>query len=267
MTYAGLHQIDLPASAGEDGWQPYPQFQTATRSVSDMECHYSVLDPGCSPHPPHSHCEEELLIILDGSAEILIARDPDDRSPSIVPLSIGQFSYYEAWRHHTIRNVSDRPVTYLMFKWHNRTRRTALRRLLDFFSRKRPTLLSGTFDARPFTEDQATADFSAVRIFEGRTRWLKRLHCHLTRLKSGAGYAPHADDYDVAIVLLAGSIEIGGGTLRHRGIAYCGAGEMHGMHNPGPETAIYLVFEFRASGRDRKQRALALDQQGFTSSR
>ena len=260
MTYAGVRQIDLPrAEAEEGGWRPYPQFQAETRSVSKIECHYSVLSPGFSPHPPHSHCEEELLIVLDGSAEILIARDPDDRSPSIVPLSIGQFSYYEAWKHHTIRNVSDRPVTYLMFKWHNRMRRTALRRLLDFFSRKRPTLLSGTFDAGPLTGDQAAADFSAMRLFEGRTRWLKRLHCHLTRLKPGAGYAPHSDDYDVAIVLLAGSIEIGGETLRHRGVAYYGAGEMHGMHNPGAETATYLVFEFQAARRDGKQRTLAVD--------
>lgn len=257
MTYAGLRQIDLPAAeAAESGWQPYPQFKATTRSLSSIHCHYSVLSPGFSPHPPHAHSEEELLIVLDGSAEILMATDPDDKSPVVKPLSVGQFSYYEAWKHHTIRNVSDRPVTYLMFKWHNRRRRTALRRFLDFFSRKRPTLKSGTFDAGLSSGDQP-ADFSTVRVFEGRTRWLRRLHCHLTRLKPGAGYDPHADGYDVAIVLLAGSIEIGGETLRHRGVAYYSAGEMHGMHNPGQETATYLVFEFEAFRRNKKQIARA----------
>ena len=71
---------------------------------------------GC-PHPPHSHIEEELLIVLDGEANIEIAASPDDASPRVEMLTPGQFSYYPAWQHHTIRNRSTRPVTYMMFKW------------------------------------------------------------------------------------------------------------------------------------------------------
>ena len=31
------------------------------------------LSPGHSPHPPHTHVEEEILIVLQGEADILIA--------------------------------------------------------------------------------------------------------------------------------------------------------------------------------------------------
>ena len=39
-----------------------------------------------------------------------------------------------------------------------------------------------------------------------------------------------------------------------RGIVFFPAGELHGMHNPGLETAHYLVFEFHAPGRSEGTR-------------
>jgi hypothetical protein len=48
-----------------------------------MSCHASVLVGGHSPHPPHTHREEELLIPLHGEAEIVIATSPTDPSPRV----------------------------------------------------------------------------------------------------------------------------------------------------------------------------------------
>ena len=61
--------------AGEK-WRPYPLFSGQTRTHDDMACHYSLLSPGHSPHPPHTHVEEEILIVLQGEADILIADGP-----------------------------------------------------------------------------------------------------------------------------------------------------------------------------------------------
>ena len=61
--------------AGEK-WRPYPLFSGQTRMHDDMACHYSLLSPGHSPHPPHTHVEEEILIVLKGEADILIADGP-----------------------------------------------------------------------------------------------------------------------------------------------------------------------------------------------
>jgi mannose-6-phosphate isomerase-like protein (cupin superfamily) len=210
-----------------------------------MACHHSVLAPGHSPHAPHAHEEEELLMVLEGEAEIIIAGSPSDPVPRVVPMSPGQLVYHRAWQHHTLRNVSGRPVTYLMFKWSDAGRRNRIHRLIGrWLPSSRRQLPTGTFDLRGESGTDNEGGFAQVFAFEGPTHWLGRLQCHLTRLQPGAGYEAHADGYDVAVVLLAGSIEIGEVVLRNRGVAYFAAAEMHGMHNPGSQTATYIVFEF-----------------------
>ena len=73
---------DLGPSLAEDpatAWRPYPQFAGATPNVTAMGCHVSVLSPGHSPHPPHTHLEEELLVVLDGEAEVTSPEGPVPR--------------------------------------------------------------------------------------------------------------------------------------------------------------------------------------------
>ena len=44
-------------------------------------------------------------------------------------------------------------------------------------------------------------------ILNGPTAYLSRLQSHITTLQQGAGYQPHSDAYDVAILLLRGTVE------------------------------------------------------------
>jgi mannose-6-phosphate isomerase-like protein (cupin superfamily) len=227
------------------GWRPYQQFLDATASVSSMSCHYSQLSAGHTPHTPHAHVEDELLIILDGEAQLLVAGSPSDPNPQIEPMSVGQFVYYPAWQHHTIRNNSNRTVTYLMFKWSNLTSQE--RNYDQNSSRVLPNesvLKTGFFDIRGELNGVHGGGFSTVVVFEGRTGTLEKLHCHLTKLGPGAGYPAHDDPYDVAIVLLDGRITTNGQSIAKSGIAYFGAGTPHDMDNPGSSPATYLVFEF-----------------------
>jgi quercetin dioxygenase-like cupin family protein len=197
-----------------------------------MTCHVSVLSPGHCPHPPHSHIEEELLIILDGEGSIEIAANRDDASPRVEMLIPGQFSYYPAWQHHTIRNRSTRPVTYMMFKW------------TGTMPGRIGGLPAGIFDYRSQLAAEDARAFAPSTLLNSPTGWLNRLHCHVTRLKPGIGYAPHIDNYDVAIVMLAGKVETIGQVLQPCDVVFYGAGEMHGMKSLSSETSKYLVFEF-----------------------
>ena len=85
--------------------------------LGEIACHVSVLSAGCTPHAPHKHVEEEVLLILDGGAELVIPSGPDDSAPRIEPVQPGSFVYYPAFQLHTLRNPTQSPVTYLMFKW------------------------------------------------------------------------------------------------------------------------------------------------------
>jgi mannose-6-phosphate isomerase-like protein (cupin superfamily) len=215
------------------GWRRYPLFRGSTAALDSMSCHAAVLSPGYSPHPPHAHDDEELLMILDGEADLLIADKPEYDGASPVRVKAGDFSYYPTGQHHTIRNSSDAPVTYMMFRWHGTPQMTPEARL-------QPTL----FRAPPPVVKPTGRTFGIRTVFSAPTRWLRKLHCHVSRLEVGAGYAAHADPYDVAMLIRSGKVRTLGQDVGPGDLIYCSAGEMHGMRNIGNEPAHYIVFEF-----------------------
>ena len=44
---------------------------TPTATLENLEIHITTLKPGMSPHPPHKHPNEELIIIRQGTVETL----------------------------------------------------------------------------------------------------------------------------------------------------------------------------------------------------
>ena len=230
-----VYHLALPlAHDPERGWKPYHMFNGATPIVEELSCHASVLSPGHVPHAPHSHEEEELLIALQGEAELIISDGPSIDHARTEKLSPGSFIYYPRSQHHTIRNSGASPITYLMFKW----RGAAL-------NGERP---AGTriFHYRAGAQDNSKS-FHARPIVEQTTAYLDKLHAHLTTMQPGAGYAPHIDAHDVAIVVLSGQVETLGQIVKPHGVIFYAAGQPHGLRNIGAEPAEYLVFEFHAA--------------------
>jgi quercetin dioxygenase-like cupin family protein len=45
-------------------------FSGITTRGQELSIHLSNLAPGLSPHPPHQHLNEELLVILDGTIDV-----------------------------------------------------------------------------------------------------------------------------------------------------------------------------------------------------
>jgi quercetin dioxygenase-like cupin family protein len=68
------------------------------------------LKAGQSPHPPHTHPEEEVLIITDGQAEISIAG-------SVTKVGPGDVMYVGSNHLHGIVNKSSAPMTFYYIKW------------------------------------------------------------------------------------------------------------------------------------------------------
>jgi len=235
MVATMIHRFTLPFWTSGEPWTRFPAFRGPTRTVSAMGCHASVLAAGQTPHPPHAHREEELLVPLYGAVEAVIAKAPDDPAPRVERLEPGSFIYYPAWQHHTVRNPEREPSGYLMFKWYGPE--AAGRDLLE----------TGVFHHR-LEPPPGAKPFWTSRLLQGPTRYLGKLRSHLTVLQPGAGYDPHVDAYDVAIVLLEGAVETLGERVDPLGVIYYGAGEAHGMRNIGSTPARYLVFEFHGPG-------------------
>ncbi|HXM95834.1 MAG TPA: cupin domain-containing protein [Candidatus Dormibacteraeota bacterium] len=237
-----VYPLHTPLPPDKDkGWKPYPIFSGCTGDMRSLSCHTSVLTHGHCPHPPHTHKEEELLLLLAGEVDLIL---PDVQTPKgdhRKRLRVGQFVYYPAHFLHTLKTVSVNPANYLMFKWYT-----------DETESDSP-LAFGHFNVFDHLENSEVQDgFRPRLVFEGPTAYLRKLHCHASTLAPGAGYEPHFDAYDVAIIVLEGEIETLGERLGPYSVIFYPAGEPHGMRNPGEAMAKYVVFEFHGS-----QKALA----------
>ena len=222
--------VQPKAPAGQ--FDSLPHLRGRTPILAELEAHSSVLAPGASPHALHTHREEEILVVIDGEAELMVADDHEGTNLRRERMGPGDFAYYPAFQPHTLVNSGSTPVLYSMFKWWNAKRPTSAALPLSFF--RASEALAAVAD--PERRNQGA-------LFEARTRWLRRLHCHVSIAAPGVGYAEHADRYDVAIVLISGVIETLGETVAAPALLYHPAGQLHGMRSVGPEAARYLVFE------------------------
>lgn len=247
-----IKSLNLPLEEDTTtGWRPYPIFRGPTACLKDLSCHVSVLSPDKSPHPPHAHDEEELLVVLTGEAElVLVDSAQTERIEKVWP---GKFAYYPAGQLHTLRNASREPVTYLMFKWTS-----------EYSGASGPPLSSTIFEYNLNGSDRGEthsvgttlpegtngkkgSGFSPKPIFEGPTRYLHKLQAHFTTIQAGHGYPPHVDAYDVAILTMTGTIETLSTRVEPGSVVFYSAGEPHDMKNIGAGPATYLVFEFHGA--------------------
>lgn len=230
-----IKQVELPLEEHrEEGRQSCQLGGGITPTVDRMNCHMSILSAGVMPHEPHSHLDEELLIMLSGEADLVMVPERITGKQERYRLEAGSLVFYPAFFTHTIHNRGSEPATYLMFKWHAAVPSRADSQA-GVYQYAFPELSVDNRHEKPW-ESRKVLDFP--------TRHLKRLHCHVSLLQPGAGYDPHRDRYDVAILLLQGTVETLGRKVEPFSLIYYSAGEVHGMRNIGNSPACYLVFEF-----------------------
>jgi quercetin dioxygenase-like cupin family protein len=46
-------------------------FSTPTATLEHLSVHVTTLNPGMAPHPPHKHPNEEVIILHQGTLEVL----------------------------------------------------------------------------------------------------------------------------------------------------------------------------------------------------
>jgi quercetin dioxygenase-like cupin family protein len=232
-------RIPLPP-AETNGWKPCPIFNGITPGIQNLSCHASVLNKDYSPHLPHTHEEEEILLLLWGEVDLVL---PDRKEPNVnqrIRLKPGEFVYYPAHFAHTLQTTSETSANYLMFKWRgDRTKNESPLAFVHF----------NLFDS--INASEIKDGFCPRLLFEGLTVYLRKLHSHTSTLAPGAGYDRHIDDYDVAIIVLEGEVETLGKRVGPHSVIFYRAGEPHGMRNLGESIAKYVVFEFHGSHKKR----------------
>ena len=85
-------------------------FEGATEQVKSMTAGSLRLKAGMSPHPPHTHPEEEFMVITEGAADISV----DGKVTKVGP---GSMMYCAAGKLHGIKNTGTKPVLFYYYKW------------------------------------------------------------------------------------------------------------------------------------------------------
>ena len=87
-------------------------FQAPTATLDELECHVTTLNPGETPHPPHQHPDEEVIIVKEGTVESLV-------NGQLKRVGPGSVIFQAANQLHSIRNVGTTPATYHVIKWNS----------------------------------------------------------------------------------------------------------------------------------------------------
>jgi XRE family transcriptional regulator, regulator of sulfur utilization len=85
-------------------------FVDQTATLDRLSCHATTVNAGQASHPPHKHVEEELIIIKEGTFEVMQNGTTTEAGP-------GSVIFEASNEMHGLRNVGDTPGTYFVVKF------------------------------------------------------------------------------------------------------------------------------------------------------
>jgi quercetin dioxygenase-like cupin family protein len=232
--------LSFPLQLDSENYHRYGIFLGPTPNLGMLDCHYSVLAEGQTPHPPHVHDEEEIIVPLVGEVDIIRAATAGWTESRDQRIGFGRLVYHPSRLPHTIRAVGPGPSGYLVLRW---SAPAGERIPADAVS-------AASFDLSEALakEPAETEGSSRTLIFEGPTRLLRRLHAHVSFARPGKGSQPHQDSHDVAVIVLKGAVETTSGRVEAPGIIFHPAGTTHFIRSVGEKPARYLAIEFLKRG-------------------
>ena len=86
-------------------------FRAPTTTLDELECHITTLGVGARSHPPHTHPNDEVLIVREGNVEVFFAGAWHPAGPGSVVLLTGMDP-------HGLRNAGSTAATYTVLAWH-----------------------------------------------------------------------------------------------------------------------------------------------------
>jgi XRE family transcriptional regulator, regulator of sulfur utilization len=85
-------------------------FREPTATLRELESHVTTLNGGKSPHPPHTHPNEELILLKEGALEAYV-------NGTWMPASTGSIIFFASNQPHSVRNPGSEPATYFVVNW------------------------------------------------------------------------------------------------------------------------------------------------------
>ena len=81
-----------------------------TRTLDELEMHITTLNPRTTSHPPHTHPNEEMVIVREGTLQAHV-------NGKEVVVGPGSVLFYASMQPHGVKNIGDTPATYFVINW------------------------------------------------------------------------------------------------------------------------------------------------------
>jgi uncharacterized cupin superfamily protein len=207
----------------------------STTSLSAFEVHASSIQPGKAPHAPHTHAdEEELIIVKEGQVKVTINGVSNTLGP-------GSIAYAIPGDEHGIINAGRTQATYYIFKYKSR-----LPMEVD-----RAKKYGGSFMINWDTVKVTKTDKGQRREFFNRpTSQLVKFEMHSTALNAGLeSHAPHTHKEEEIILILRGNVTMHIGDRFYKAgpgdVIFLPSMVSHNLMNTGNEQCEYFAFQWR----------------------
>jgi (S)-ureidoglycine aminohydrolase len=200
-----------------------------TFALEYFEIHASTLEPGKAPHPPHTHADqEELMIVKEGQVKITIARQSKILGP-------GSIAFAMPGDEHGIENAGSTTATYYILKYKG----------------KLPMDAGGSF-MLDWNELKTNNTGKGYRrdFFNKATSQLAQFEMHTTALnKDSVSHAPHTHVQEEIILIIRGNVTtyIDGKLYPASAgdLVFLSSGIPHALLNTGKEQCEYFAFQWR----------------------
>jgi (S)-ureidoglycine aminohydrolase len=207
----------------------------STTSLVHFEVHASSIQPGKAPHPPHTHAdEEELIIVKEGQVKITINGISNILGP-------GSVAYAIPLEEHGIVNTGNTQATYYIFKYKSRL-------AMDLDRAKKN---GGSFMINWDTVTVKKTDKGQRREFINKpTSQLVKFEMHTTALNEGLdSHAPHTHKEEEIILILKGNVIMHVGDKTYSAgpgdIIFLPSMILHNLVNTDKGQCEYFAFQWR----------------------
>lgn len=205
----------------------------ATPAFAQLKVYATTILPGQSqtPHPGHTYADEELIIVKEGELTVTI----DEKTET---LEVGSVAFIMP-EPHSFANLSDKPVTYYVMRYHT------------LGSETKSKLLVGQSFVKHWKELEYKPNDKGGRrnVFDQKTTESERFEMHITTLNEGLmSHPPHTHKAAEILLLIEGQAEE---SIDGKWVP-AGVGDIiflqsqvpHAIRNTGKGPATYFAFQF-----------------------
>ena len=87
-----------------------PVVREPTRTLDELEMHITTLNPHVASHAPHTHPNEEMVIVREGTLQAHV-------NGKEIVVGAGSVLFFASLQPHAVQNIGDVPATYFVINW------------------------------------------------------------------------------------------------------------------------------------------------------